>query len=181
MTIRTCLAAIMATALTISAPTLAQTPAAPREPACVEDSAFKQMDFTLGLWSVYDEKGAERAQVLMESAINGCAILETWSSFDGTKVTGVGLFNYSRILKGWTYAWASQNGSSTLFLGHQVEPDNIRYVTSRPGEDGTTVVRHWSLIALPDGRVRELSVKTSDGGATWATEYDLYWVKKPQS
>lgn len=173
--------AVMAATMSTATAALAQTAAPAPEATCADDPLFRQMDFTLGLWSVYDDKGAERSEVLMESWIGGCAIHEKWSSFDGSRVTGLGLFNYSRILKGWTYAWASAGGSSTLFLGHQVAPNHIRYVTNRPTESGGIRLRHWDLILLDDGRVRELSVATEDGGATWTTEYDLYWVKKSQS
>jgi hypothetical protein len=164
-------AAVLAIALLTPLPALAQ------EPACAKDPLFAQQDFTLGHWDVFnaDRKSAE---VLMERALDGCAIHETWSSPDGSKVTGLGLFNYSRILKAWSYAWAASSGASTIFQGSLIEPGHMRYVTERPGAGGATRVRHWDLIALPDGRVRELSVATEDGGTTWATEYDLMWVRK---
>lgn len=158
--------------LVFAAPAMAQ--AAP----CTQDPLFAQQDFTLGHWDVFDEKG-KRAEVLMERVVDGCAIHEAWYSPDGSKMTGIGLFNYSRIRKSWTYAWASSRGSTSLFDGTLIEPGNMRFVTERPGDKpGTTRLRHWSLIALPDDRVRELSVATEDGGASWITEYDYIWVRK---
>jgi len=177
MTLKKLSMALLLTVLPVASPALAQ----PAAPACADDPLFQQMDFTLGIWSVHDDKGGERARVRMEKVLGGCAISESWSSFDGSRVTGLGLFNYSRLLRGWSYAWVSANGTSTMFLGHHVEQNNIRYVTSRPAADGRVRVRHWSLIALPDGRIRELCVATEDGGATWITEYDLYWTRREQS
>lgn len=164
--------AAAAAGLSLAAPAMAQ------EAPCSQDPLFAQQDFTVGHWDVFDEKG-KRAEVLMERVVEGCAIHEEWYSADGSKMTGIGLFNYSPIRKNWTYAWASSRGAASLFDGALIEPGNMRFVTERPGDaPGTTRLRHWSLIALPDGRVRELSVATEDGGASWITEYDLYWVRK---
>ena len=51
----------------------------------------------------------------------------------------------------------------------------MRFVFDSVGRDGSPRLNRWSLIDLPDGRVRELALASADGGQTWETSYDLYW------
>lgn len=159
------------------APMAAATPAEP-PPPCAEDPKFREQDFSVGYWDVY--RGEDKtAEVLMEIVLEGCAIHETWTATDDRPGDGLGIFTYSRILGDWGYFWASETGSATSFRGGLTEPGNMLYVTERPLPDGGVRLRHWRLILEPDGRVRELSVATEDGGESWFTEYDLMWVKRP--
>jgi len=159
-------------------PALAQAQA-PAQPApCASDPLFRQQDFTLGAWDV-SRDGVKTAEVHMERALDGCAISERWSVPPGKRGNGLGLFTYSRLLNAWTYAWASDTGAATFFTGRSLSPTEIRYETERPMPGGGKRLRHWTLSLRPDGRVRELSVASDDGGSTWTTEYDLTWTKKP--
>jgi hypothetical protein len=172
------LAACATTAETAPPPMAAATPA-PDLP-CTEDPKFREQDFTVGHWDVYNGE-TKSAEVLMELVLADCAIHETWTTMGDRPGDGLGLFNYSRLLGDWGYYWVSETGAATSFRGGLVEPGNMLFVTERPLPDGGVRLRHWSLILQPDGRVRELSVGTEDGGATWTTEYDLMWVKKPDA
>jgi hypothetical protein len=143
---------------------------------CSEDTLFRQQDFTLGHWDVYtgDTKTAE---VLMEKTLKDCALRETWTTVGNRPGNGLGLFTYSRLLKRWGYFWVADNGTATAFTGGLQAPGHMRFETQAPLIDGGKRLRHWSLILLADGTVRELSVGTNDG-KTWTTEYDLLWRKK---
>ncbi len=155
---------------------LPMAPAVAQNAACA-DPLYAAQDFTVGTWDVYSN-GKKSAEVKMEQVLDSCAIHETWTVEPGRKGNGLGLFVYSSLLKGWSYLWASDTGATTAFTGQVIRPGEIRYVTEKPLGDGKVRLRHWSLIQLPDGKVRELSVGTEDRGATWTTEYDLLWVKK---
>jgi hypothetical protein len=158
----------------VAAPVEAQAPSAD---TCKTDPKFRAQDFTVGTWDVYngDRKTAE---VKMALILNDCVIQETWTVPAGRTGNGTGLFNYSPLLKDWGYYWATDNGSSTSFRGSLIKPGEIRYVTERPLGDGKVRLRHWTLSAMPDGTVRELSMGTEDKGETWTTEYDLKWVRQ---
>lgn len=167
---------VLLAAASVASVSMLSAPAAAQAPGCT-DAIYAGQDFTVGEWDVYngDKKSAE---VKMEKVLDGCAIHETWTVPQGKKGNGLGIFVYSSLLKGWSYLWASDTGATTSFIGQIIKPGEIRYVTEKPLGEGKVRLRHWSLIQQPDGRVRELSVGTEDGGATWTTEYDLYWVKK---
>jgi hypothetical protein len=159
-------------------PAAAQTsPPKPSE-VCRADANYRQQDFTLGEWDVFsgDKKTAE---VSMKLILNDCVIEERWNVYKGRDDgNGVGLFSYSPLLKNWGYYWATDVGTTTSFRGSLIKPGEMRYVTERPLPNGKVRLRHWTLSANPDGSIRELSLGTEDGGATWITEYDLRWVKR---
>jgi|HigsolmetaAR202D_1030399.scaffolds.fasta_scaffold16042_2 hypothetical protein len=144
--------------------------------SCKEDPKFREQDFTLGHWDVY--RGTEKtAEVKMELVFGDCFIYETWTSLRPGG-NGHGFFAYSRKLGDWGYFWVAEGGNTTSFRGSLIKPGEMRYVVEEPGPTGKMRLRHWTLFLLPDGRVRELSVGTEDGGKTWITEYDLIWIKK---
>jgi hypothetical protein len=151
--------------------------ASAQAPAACGDPLYQGQDFSVGHWDVLNA-GKKTAEVLMEKALDGCAITEHWTVPAGKKGNGIGLFVYSALLKGWSYLWASDTGSTTAFTGSITKPGEILYVTEKPLGDGKVRLRHWTLTLQPDGTVRELSVGTEDQGKTWTTEYDLLWVKK---
>jgi hypothetical protein len=165
--------------LALASVALAAAPAAHAqgEPAGCAAPIYAGQDFTVGEWDVFTG-GKKTAEVTMEKSLDGCAIAERWTVPAGEKGNGLGLFVYSALLKGWSYLWASDTGSTTAFTGTLIRPGEIRYVTEKPLGGGKVRLRHWTLSAQPDGKVRELSVGTEDGGKTWTTEYDLMWVRR---
>lgn len=146
-----------------------------KEPACKDDPLYHQLDFTIGKWAV-TSKGAKHAEVTMSPILDGCAIAEKWDNPKGVG-NGAGLFTYSRALKAWTYNWASDQAAASFFQAELIKPGHMRFVTQRPTPAGRTLTRHWNLIAMPDGTVRELANDSEDGGETWKIAYDLTWTK----
>jgi hypothetical protein len=152
--------------------------AQPAADTCKTDAKFREQDFTVGTWDVYSGEN-KTAEVTMALILNDCVIQETWKVTNGRPTgNGTGLFNYSPLLKDWGYYWATDNGATTSFRGTLIKPGEMRYVTERPMPDGKVRLRHWTLFAMPDGTIRELSQGTEDQGKTWTTEYDLKWVRK---
>ncbi|HWI86884.1 MAG TPA: hypothetical protein VNT42_11260, partial [Sphingomonas sp.] len=145
-------------------------------PACADDPLYRQQDFILGTWDVFSGTKPV-AQVRMERQLGGCAIREIWTEAGGAPGSGLGLFTYSRLLKAWQYLWAADTGKASIFSGSQTSPGAMRYIATHPLPDGGSRTRDWKILLLPDGRVRELCVGSNDQGRTWATEYDLTWVR----
>jgi hypothetical protein len=177
-------AALAASVIAISAgPASAQQqqpaaqPAAPRPrpPACAEDPRYALQDFTVGHWDVYNGE-RKTAEVKMEKVLKGCSIFETWMNTSGV-ATGHGYFNFARGINSWQYFWTSDSGDTVHFIGSLIKPGEMRYVVTYKRPQGDRL-EHWSLIAMPDGTVQELSRTTDDGGQTWRTGYDLRWHKK---
>src|SRR5262245_24093671 len=88
-----------------------------KPPPCAEDPMFAQQDVALGHWEVYNTDKQKTADVVLEKALKDCAIRETWTTVDGHPGNGLGLFMYSRLLKGWGYFWAADTGQTTTMYG----------------------------------------------------------------
>jgi hypothetical protein len=145
-------------------------------PPCGQDVRFKQQDFSLGDWDVYD--GDKRsASVHLEKVLKGCAIQETWMPLEDTGEYGIGLFTYSRLLGHWGYFWVADNGQTTNFSGDQRGSQGMLYVTYAPVAAGGKKERHWTLELQPGGSIQELSVGSTDG-KTWTKEYELIWRRR---
>lgn len=144
----------------------------------VHDSNRQLQDFSVGFWDAYDGD-RKIAEVLLEKVLDGHAIHEVWTPADpAQKGHGRGIFTYSPVLKAWHYLWVSDRGSTTYFTSEPTVEGEILYVTSLLTPTGMLRSRRWTLTAQPDGGVRELCIASEDGGATWTTEYDLYWIRK---
>jgi len=168
-------AAMTAAAGLASAAAAAAPPSAP----CKDDPRSAELDYILGTWEVRRGPAADAPQsavVTFEKILGGCGLWEVWET-DRDTGDGRGLMNYNRLTGEWIYHWIAGSGSTSTFTGNLVEPNEMRFVLKQPAPSGVMRLRHWTLSLLPDGRVRELSVGTEDGGKTWTTEYDLYWKK----
>ena len=83
---------------------------------------------------------------------------------------------YDLLTQKWEYFWVADNAYMSHWTGVLIG-NEMRFAAEQTRE-GVTKLRHWSLIRMPDGSVRELSVGSSDGGKTWVTEYDFMWHRK---
>ena len=147
-----------------------------QEAAACAASEFHELDFWIGEWEVFSgEDGPKSADVVVEPILGGCGLHETWTGARGPRGNGRGLATYEKSTGDWHYFWISAGGSMSVWTGKLLDGNEMRFVREQPNADGRTRLRNWSLIDLPDGRVRELSLASLDGGRNWETEYDLYW------
>jgi hypothetical protein len=144
------------------------------QPSCAERGEFRQLDFWIGEWDVFN-KDQKIAETSIQRVLKDCALEEMWKGSRGSD--GKGLSTYNPRSKKWEYFWVSANGSTSHFSG-ELMGSEMRFSFESPQPDGHVRQRHWSLISLPDGGVRELSVGSDDQGKTWSTEYDYVWRKK---
>src|SRR5579862_9177862 len=152
---------------------LAASPLAAQSAAKARASADKpctDLDFWAGEWEVKDITGAKIANASIKPTSKHCFFHEVWTE-EKTKVDDVCLMAYSNDKHGWQYlcALADAAMSPLRFSEGVLHGDEIRFVQDDL-IDGT--VHRFSFFNLPDGRVRELSQGSSDGGKTWKTDYD---------
>ncbi len=175
---------VVVSALFAAAPIVCQTPTAAATPApkpspCLDaahNPEFRQLDFWVGAWEVFNKDGKKLSDVTISKVVNDCGLAESWKS-TRPGGDGVGLSTYNARSKKWEYFWVSGGGTTSHFEGSLL-PDEMRFRTVQQQPDGTLRLRHWSLIKLPGGKVRELSVGSADDGVTWSTEYDYTWTPK---
>ena len=156
-------AAIMAYAAPASAQTAA--PAAPPANPCAAPE-FRQFDFWVGHWDVYDAKGNQVANSLIEK-VYGCGIRENWRPFKGA---GGGSLNIFVPQTGkWEQFWIDSGGSRALFVGGWNGKSMVI-----EGKWGGPLVR-ISYTANADGSVRQFGEQSTDEGKTWAKSFDLLY------
>jgi hypothetical protein len=140
-------------------------------PSCKDRPEFRQLDFWLGDWEVFN-KDQKLSDTRVEHILNGCALAETWQPVEAGHA-GRGLSTYDPLTQKWEYFWVADNAYMSHWTGVLI--GNEMRFDAEQIKDGVTKLRHWSLIRMPNGSVRELSVGSSDGGKTWVTEYDFMW------
>jgi hypothetical protein len=161
----------MLVAIALAAMQTAQ-PAAPPPPTCVTPE-HRQFDFWVGYWDVY-RTGTDRlvAHSLIERRYAGCAIRENWMPLQGQEG---GSFSAWRPDTGqWRQTWVDSSGGWVEFTGGMASDameltGNWRGVVT-PGQDGLVRMRYTREA---DGAVRQLGEVSTDGGATWAPNFDF--------
>lgn len=166
---------LLPVALVLGTPAIAAEPS-PKPPACADSPAYHAQDFIAGTWAVH-AGDILIAHVTITPELDHCALSEVWTPVNGMPDKGLGLFVFSRPEGKWRYLWAADTATSSFFEGTAVKPGEMLYTTTRLLDDGRSRLRHWQLIALPDGRIRELATGSDDDGRTWTTEYDLTWSR----
>jgi hypothetical protein len=168
---------VVGTLCLFTCPLFAQTNESSKNP-CQDPQGhpeFRQLDFWTGNWEVFN-KDKKLSEVTIEKILNDCGLAETWTAA-GTGNDGRGLSSYDALTKKWEYFWVAANGYMSHWTGALLG-NEMRFVREQPNPKGGTRLRHWSLFSLPDGKVRELSLGSTDGGKTWTTEYDFTWIRK---
>jgi tetratricopeptide (TPR) repeat protein len=134
-----------------------------------------ELDFWVGSWDVRNAQGQDVGRSQVDSILDGCVVLESWTGRFGDTGRSFNLYDGAR--KRWQQTWVNDRGVLTEFHG-ALEGGAMRYRTESPLPNGTTPQRRLTFTPLPDGRVRQHAETTADGGATWATQYDFYYTRR---
>jgi tetratricopeptide (TPR) repeat protein len=140
-------------------------------PCAQAGSPWRQFDFWVGSWDVYDRSGNKVGESRIERILGDCVVLENW------KGTGEGKSwnTWNAARKRWEQSWVDAGATPVFFTG-QLENGTMVYHSDQPQPDGKPYARRLTFTPLSGKRVRQFSQGTSDGGKTWSTEYDLIYV-----
>ena len=144
-------------------PGLAET--TPKEKPCT-DPAYSKLDFWVGEWTVSSQDGKAEGSNRIEKVVSGCAIIENWVDHEGHE--GKSFFYYRPFFKQWKQVWVPDQGpvKEKVLLDDYSGP-GIRFQGEIPRRDGGAYLDRTTLIAEPDGKVRQIIEVSFDGGATW--------------
>ena len=118
----------------------------------------KRLDFWLGEWDVASPAGKREGFNRITRAQDGCAVREEWTDADGS--TGESLFWFDAAAKKWKQVWVASGGQ-------------VKEKAEQPFEGGVRfegAIDRTTLTRLPDGKVRQLIERPSDG-AKWEGIY----------
>jgi tetratricopeptide (TPR) repeat protein len=140
-------------------------------PCAQPGSPWRQLDYWVGTWDVYDRSGNRAGQSRIERILGDCVVLENWK---GTS-EGKSWNTWNAARKRWEQSWVDSTATPIFFTG-QLEKGEMVYHSDQPQPDGKPYQRRLTFTPLPGPRVRQLSQGTTDGGKSWSTEYDLIYV-----
>ena len=75
---------------------------------CLEEGRYRQFDFWLGSWNVYNADGELVGTNEITSAEEGCALIERWRGRQGSTGMSINYFEPSTGL--WKQAWVAASG-----------------------------------------------------------------------
>lgn len=134
---------------------------------CMARPEYRQFDFWLGEWEV-QVSGKTIAHSRIERILDGCLLQENWMPFGGTEGKS---WNYYEASTGqWEQLWMS--GGNLLKLHGGLKDGAM--VLEGPGQ----VLSRITWTPLGDGGVRQVWTQSSDGGKTWASQFDGLYVPK---
>ena len=158
----------LAVCLGLSGTGHAQGPGQGPPPDCTA-AKFRQFDFWIGEWRV-TAGGREAGANVIESALDGCAIAEHWTSVG--EVRGESLNFYDRATGAWHQAWTDERGNALWMTGGLIDGQMVMQTDPLPAGNGSEVAHRITWAREGSGQVRQFWESTTDGGATWSTVFD---------
>jgi hypothetical protein len=144
-------------------------------PGCTAPE-HRQFDFWLGEWQVTDSAGT---RVYGSNAITsqeaGCVLRERWTGAGGG--TGQSMNFFDRVRGEWHQIWVA-SGGNVLRLSGGLQGDSMVLEGDGLSPAGTPVRNRIAWIPQPDGRVRQLWTRSTDGGKTWEPGFDGWYARR---
>lgn len=143
---------------------------------------FRQFDFWIGEWSVYNLKGQKAGDSRITLILDSCVILEEWTSANKVKsftYSGKSFNKYNLQTRQWQETWVDNAGGNTEYLEGSYTNGKMVFKTKPfPVSGDTMAIRRLSFYNLGPAKVRQHAEISKDQGNTWVTEYDLEYRRK---
>ena len=132
--------------------------------------SYRQFDFWLGDWDVFDgHSQAKVARVHVTRTLDDCVLLEEYRGSDGHEGQSFSIYDGPRAV--WHQTWVTNRGQLLVIEGN-LRAGAMELSGSERLADGTVRLVRGSWQPSHDG-VREVAVRSTDGGKTWTEWFDL--------
>jgi uncharacterized protein (TIGR02246 family) len=136
--------------------------------AACDSPRFRDFDYWVGTWAVYNLEGTRIGTNTTSSASEGCAILEQWQPVQGP--AGVSVNHYDPVGERWEQRWVG-GGGLILRLAGEAEDGVMVLAGTEPRETPRGAVLD-RISWIPEGEtVRQLWEISVDGGESWQTAF----------
>ncbi|MGH7535009.1 MAG: hypothetical protein ACREMG_05430 [Gemmatimonadales bacterium] len=140
-------------------------------PAPCTGPEYRQFDFWAGDWDTYDLADTSKvvARNRVTPILGGCVLREAYEQNDGLVGESYSLWDAARGV--WHQSWVTNRGALLLLEG-RVERGRMVLTGAEKTADGAASLLRG--ISWAEGKdVRERAERSSDGGKTWTTVFDL--------
>ena len=154
------------------------TPLAAQAPPSCDAPEHRQFDFWIGNWSVTTPQGDLAGTNRIDRTLKGCVLVENWI---GSKGGAGNSFNLWTAADGkWHQVWVDDSGNMlTLSGGLQGTSMVLTGTHPTPGRPAVTTTERITWTPLDGGKVRQLWESSTDGGATWTSQFDGIYSRAP--
>jgi hypothetical protein len=129
-------------------------------------SEYRQFDFWVGGWNVFDIGSPLKvAYAQVDAILDGCVLREDYQGADGHKGQSFTIYDATR--KVWHQTWVTNRGELLQIEGNV---ENGEMVLTGKNQRGSLVRGTWRPV---NKEVRETAVTSADGGRTWQPWFDL--------
>jgi hypothetical protein len=154
-----------------AAPLGAQQP----QPVPCARTEYRQFDFWIGTWDVFNPQGRPVGTNTVDSVLAGCALHERWQSAGANR--GFSYTMFDRVTGRWHQTWVD-NGGLLLQLDGELRSGSMVLSGMGVNAQGQPVVNRITWTPFTADSVRQLWETSADAGATWTVAFDGRYVRK---
>lgn len=139
---------------------------------CSASPEYRQFDFWIGEWNVFDTKtGNPAGKSKIELLLGECVIMENWMPADGAAGKSFNIYNAAE--KKWRQTYVDANGSLLEFYEGEYKDGKMLF----KGKANANELSRLTFFKISDSEVRQLGENSKDNGTTWEVVYDLTYKK----
>ena len=146
---------------------------------CQQDPSYRQLDFWVGRWDVFDSHdGSKAGTSVLQTILNDCAIAEEWHEADGSGEVRE-LFYYQKAKKLWHQIWVSDAGpTKERLLVETLKDGSVRFQGEVAQLDGGSHLDRSTVTPLSGDRIHQVIEISRDDGKTWQVTFDAEYRKQ---
>ncbi len=148
-----------------------------QQPVPCSAEEYRQFDFWLGEWEVFNPQGQKVGENKIEKILNGCSLKESWESTTGYR--GHSFNIYDQTSGQWHQTWVDIGGTLLQLDGGLTDGAMVMSGVTQ-GQNGE-VMNRISWTPTKEGaqiHVRQHWETSTDSGKTWQTAFDGLYKKK---
>ncbi|HXI86025.1 MAG TPA: hypothetical protein VNH64_01095 [Parvularculaceae bacterium] len=147
----------------------------PAKPAPCSAAIYRDFDFWIGDWEVFDGTGAKAGDNSITSEEGGCLLVEHWAGAHGS--TGKSLNFYDEAAKKWRQVWVSK-GVTIDYTGGLNEKGEMVLEGTVAYRTGKTAPFRGVWTPLPDGTVEQHFEEFNSETKKWGEWFTGIYKKK---
>jgi tetratricopeptide (TPR) repeat protein len=141
---------------------------------CLGLPEYRQFDFWIGNWSVYDTKTNNLAGTSeINNILDECVIMENWRPTAGPAGKSFNMYNAAE--KKWRQTYVDASGNFSEYYDGEWSNNKMSF-KMKPTADSNQANR-LTFIVKSNDEVQQVGEVSTDHGTTWKVEYDLTYRK----